>query len=290
MLLGLNVSTSSSFDPVTYALLAERLGFDLVSASDHPCGTHPTRETWTMLTWIAARTSRIQVATRVLGVPYRNVAMVAKMAETLDRLSDGRLILGLGGGHSDEEFRGFGITVPTARDKIDGLEEAVRIVRGLWAERAFTFDGRLHRADRAELQPKPSRPIPIWLGTFGPRGLAVTGRLADGWIPSHGFAPPEVVPAMRRRVLDAAIEAGRDPTEITLAYNVTVHLGDDVTPGPGLVAGPPDAVVETLVGFAELGFTALNIAFPTENPGELAEQTEWLAAEVVPHVREAATR
>lgn len=90
-------------DPVATALAAEDLGFDFVSAFDHPCGSEPTYETWTMLSWIAAATSRIRVATRVLGVPYRHPALVAKMAETFARLSGGRLILGLGGGYSDGE-------------------------------------------------------------------------------------------------------------------------------------------------------------------------------------------
>src|SRR5687768_17460451 len=93
--------------PVALARAAEDLGFDFVSASDHPAGTDPSYETWTMLAFVAAGTSRIGIATRVLGVPYRPPAMVAKMAETLDRLSGGRLILGLGGGASDHEFRQF---------------------------------------------------------------------------------------------------------------------------------------------------------------------------------------
>src|SRR2546429_2900879 len=97
VLFGVNVSSSAAIgaDPVADAVRAEELGFDFVSASDHPCGADPTFETWTMLTWIAAATSRIRVATRVLGVPYRPPAIVAKMAETLDRLSGGPLILGL---------------------------------------------------------------------------------------------------------------------------------------------------------------------------------------------------
>src|SRR5689334_19611321 len=103
LLFGLGVSTTAArgSDPVAAAVVAERLGFDFISAADHPCGEQPSFETWTMLSWIAARTSRIRIATRVLGVPYRNPAMTAKMAETFDRLSGGRLILGLGGGHSD---------------------------------------------------------------------------------------------------------------------------------------------------------------------------------------------
>src|SRR5207237_809105 len=158
-----------------------------------PSGTSPTNGTWTMLCFVAAATSRVRIATRVLGVPYRSPAMVAKMAETLDRLSGGRLILGLGGGSADDEHRAFGLGVRSPRDKVDGLEEAITIIRGLWSDPSFTFEGRLYRTDAAPMEPKPGHPIPIWLGTFGSRALAVTGRLADGWIPSFGMAPPEVV-------------------------------------------------------------------------------------------------
>ena len=100
IMFGLSIPTSvlPGTDPVATARMAEDLGFDFVSASDHPCGTEPVCETWTILSWVAAATSRIRVATRVLGVPYRNPAIVAKMAETFSRLSGGRLILGLGGG------------------------------------------------------------------------------------------------------------------------------------------------------------------------------------------------
>src|SRR5207244_2565335 len=80
------------------------------------------------------------------------------------------------------------------RDKVDGLDEAIRMIRGLWSDPRFTFEGRRYRSDGAELRPKPGRPIPIWLGTFGARSLALTGRLADGWIPSIEFAPPERIP------------------------------------------------------------------------------------------------
>jgi alkanesulfonate monooxygenase SsuD/methylene tetrahydromethanopterin reductase-like flavin-dependent oxidoreductase (luciferase family) len=293
LLFGVDLSTSAApgADPVRDARQAERLGLDFVSASDHPSGTHPTYETWTMLTWVAAATSRIQVATRVLGVPYRPPAVVAKMAETLDRLSNGRLILGLGGGYSDDEFRAFGLRVPSPRDKVDGLQEAITIARGLWSERRFTHKGRLYRTDAADLEPKPDRRIPIWLGTFGNRALAVTGRLADGWIPSLGFAPPEQVVIMRERVLAAAREAGRQPDEITCAYNVPFRVGgrgdegDDVA--TSVVSGPPGAVAERLAGFVALGFTAMNL-MPV-GPGR-DEQIERLAREVIPEVRAAVGR
>src|SRR6185437_16179988 len=151
MQIGVNLSTAAGpgCDPVAFAQRAAHLGFDFLSSSDHPSGPQPSFETWSLLTWIAASTSRIAVATRVLGVPYRPPAMVAKMAETLDRLSGGRLILGLGGGYSDEEFQAFGLPVPTPRAKVDGLAEAIEIARGLWHEPSFTFTGNHYRTDAA---------------------------------------------------------------------------------------------------------------------------------------------
>jgi probable F420-dependent oxidoreductase len=289
-LFGLNVSTSaaSGADPVGAARHAEELGFDFVSASDHLHGTEPSYETWTMLSWIAAGTSRIRVATRVLATPYRAPAVLAKMAETLDRLSGGRLILGLGGGYSDEEFRAFGLPARTPREKVDGLEEAIRILRGLWSEPGFSFDGRLYRTERAEVEPKPAHRIPIWLGTYGNRALGVTGRLADGWIPSLGFAPPERVTGMRDRVVAAARDAGRDPDDLTLAYNLTVRVDKRADPAnPSVVAGPAGAVAERLAGFLALGFNALNLVLTGADPHEDEEQAATLAEEVLPALRAA---
>jgi probable F420-dependent oxidoreductase len=269
-------------DPVAIAKMAEDLGFDFVSASDHPCGTEPSYETWTMLSWIAAATSRIRVATRVLGVPYRNPAMVAKMAETFARLSGGRLILGLGGGYSDEEFRAFGIGTFSARDKVDGLEEALHITRGLWSQPAFSYAGRLHQTDSADLEPKPAQPIPIWLGTFGPRALRVTGRLADGWMPSYGYRRFHEYAAMREQVLTAARDAGRDPASITCVLHMQAQVGENATAEPSLVAGAPAAITEQLLTFMQTGFTSFS--FTLTGPGT-RQQAERLAHEVIPAVR-----
>jgi alkanesulfonate monooxygenase SsuD/methylene tetrahydromethanopterin reductase-like flavin-dependent oxidoreductase (luciferase family) len=286
LLFGLNVPTAAApgSDPIGEAARAEALGFDFVSSSDHPCGTEPSYETWTMLSWIAARTSTIQVATRVLGVPYRNPAMTAKMAETFDRLSGGRLILGLGAGASDDEFRAFGLPVNSMREKIDGLEEAVRITRGLWTTPAFTLHGQIHRTDNAPMEPKPTRRIPVWLGTFGPRALAITGRVADGWIPTLGHAPMDQLESMRRRVVRAADQAGRDPAAITCVLNAKAHVDERADLSRDAVTGPPAAVVATILGFVDMGFTAFNFT-PAEGGG--AEQAERLAREIIPTVRAA---
>ena len=227
-------------------------------------------------------TSRIRVASRVLGVPYRPPAVVAKMAVTLDLLSGGRLILGLGGGYSDDEFAAFGLGVPTPREKVEGLEDAIRIARGLWSERDFTFGGRRYRTERANIEPKPERHIPIWLGTYGPRALELTGRLADGWIPSYGFAPPDQATAMRDRVLAAARDAGRDANALRLVYNVEVRVGGGGEKRPDIVAGSPQEVAAVLADLVRLGFTGFN--FMPQGP-DVRAQRELLATEVIPALR-----
>jgi alkanesulfonate monooxygenase SsuD/methylene tetrahydromethanopterin reductase-like flavin-dependent oxidoreductase (luciferase family) len=278
-----STSAASGRDPVRAAQAAEALGFDFVSASDHLHGVSPTYETWTMLAWIAASTSRIGVLTRVLGLPYRNPAVLAKMAETFDRLSEGRLILGLGAGASDGEFRGFGLDVRPPRDKVDGLAEAIHIIRGVWTQPSFTFTGRLYRTDAAELTPKPDHRIPIWLGTFGNRALDVTGRLADGWIPSLGYAAPEQLQVMRGRTLAAAQAAGRDPAEVTCALNLQIRLQDQPGTDPAVVCGPPQAVTGRLLELAAMGFNALNLIVT----GSGGDQLERIARDVIPAVRSA---
>ena len=278
----INQSAAPEADPMGEARRAEELGFDFVGVTDHLHGTRPTYETWTLLTWIAASTSRVGLATEVLGLPYRAPSVVAKMAESLDRLSGGRLILGLGAGGSDEEFRGFGLPIRSPREKIDALEEAIEIIRGMWSTPSFSFEGKHYRTDGAELEPKPERPIPIWLGTYGDRAIELTGRLADGWIPSYPFAPPEVAGPKMERIKRAAEKAGRDPDSLVYAYNVGVRVDEQATPRPGrMVSGGPNEVAETLAGFIRLGFTALNL-WPV---GGGAEQHERLAREVVPVLR-----
>ncbi len=285
-LFGLNLSTSAEAgtDPVADAVEAERLGFDFVSANDHPNGATPTHELWTLLSWVAAKTSRIKVASRVMGAPYRNPAMVAKMTATLGELSGGRIILGLGGGSSDEGIAAFGVETITPRTKIDGLEDALKILRGLWTQPRFTYRGAIHSVCAADVQPKPSRRIPIWLGTFGPRGLQLVGRFADGWIPSLGIAPPERARPMRQLVLETAFAAGRDPAEITCVYNLEVSIGTRAA-DPSVVSGSTEEVTRRLLALVELGFTSMN--FIPVGP-DASEQRERLARDVVPPVRAAA--
>jgi alkanesulfonate monooxygenase SsuD/methylene tetrahydromethanopterin reductase-like flavin-dependent oxidoreductase (luciferase family) len=282
VLAGLDVSTSSAegADPVAGALRAEALGFDFVSCSDHPSGSHPTFETWTMLTYIAARTSRVAVMPRVLSVPFRWPAVVAKMAESLDRLSGGRLILGMGAGAFPEEFRAFGLPGRSAGERVAGLADAVRIARGLWEKPGFSYEGPIYRVHEAPFEPRAARPVPIWLGTFGDHALEVTGELADGWIPSLGYAPAERLPEMRGKVLEAAERAGREAGEIRCVLNLEARIEDRVDPDPGRVVGPSGAVAERLAGFVEQGFDAFNFIVPGPRPPEQLEAIAGLLAEL----------
>jgi alkanesulfonate monooxygenase SsuD/methylene tetrahydromethanopterin reductase-like flavin-dependent oxidoreductase (luciferase family) len=284
LLFGVTMSTSAApdADPAGPARAAEKLGFDFVSASDHPSGAHPTYETWTLLTWVAAATSRITIASRVLSLPFRSPALVAKMAESLNRFAGNRLILGLGAGAADAELRAFGLPVPSARDKVDGLADAMEIIRGLWRQPAFSYAGRVHAVEAAELEPKPPRPIPIWLGTFGDRALEVTGRYADGWIPSLGYAGADRLARMRGQVLAAARAAGRPPGDVTCALHLEVSVGGGDA-GPDIVSGSPGQIAGRLSELVEAGFTAFS--FSPAGPRPAGEQVEQLAADVIPLLR-----
>jgi alkanesulfonate monooxygenase SsuD/methylene tetrahydromethanopterin reductase-like flavin-dependent oxidoreductase (luciferase family) len=285
LLLGLNISASAvaGSDAVTDALEAERLGFDFVSTNDHPMGSTPTHEVWTLLAWVAARTSTIKVAPRVLGVPYRNPAVVAKMAASLQALSGGRLILGIGGGSSDEGIAAVGVGPLSPREKIDRLEDAMRILRGLWSRPAFSYEGTAYSVREATVEPRPSAPMPLWTGTYGDRGLALTGELGDGWIPSLDMAPPERAAVMRERILRSAEESGRSPDALSCIYNLEVRVGAE-DPDDSVVSGDPARIVDRLLGFVELGFTGFNLI--ASGPDAL----ERLASEVLLPLRAATDR
>jgi alkanesulfonate monooxygenase SsuD/methylene tetrahydromethanopterin reductase-like flavin-dependent oxidoreductase (luciferase family) len=282
LLIGTDISTGAGPDaePIRAAIAAERWGYDFVSASDHPAGSDPTFETVTMLTWIAACTKRISIAPRVLGVPFRLPAMIAKAAESLQRLAGDRVILGLGAGYSDAEIGALGIPVRSARDRIDGLADALEIIRRVWTDPTTDYDGRVYSVAELTVQPKPTRPIPIWLGTFGPRALAVTGRLADGWIPSFGFLPPTQVPAALQRIRDASVAAGRQPDSVRAIYNVPVRIGNTAERTGAAVAGTVADIVDTFAGFLDLGFTGFNL-MPTP------DQAAQVGGELLPELRRA---
>jgi alkanesulfonate monooxygenase SsuD/methylene tetrahydromethanopterin reductase-like flavin-dependent oxidoreductase (luciferase family) len=283
-------SAAPGADPVAEARHAEALGFDL--ATVHPDllhGPEPSLETWTALTWVAARTARIALAPFVLSLPHRHPAVTAKMAETLDRLSGGRLVLGLGAGgalpRAEAAVRAFGLAQRSRGERVAALEEAIDVIRGLWGAPGFTYAGEHFAVAGATITPRPARRIPLWLGAYGPRMLDLTGRKADGWLPSLPVLDPAPAYRALRRIRRAAAAAGRDPDSLTYAYAVPVLVREGATAGQGVVAGGPGEVATALAAFVRHGFSFL-IFWPEGDAAVQAEQRERLAAEVIPAVRD----
>jgi alkanesulfonate monooxygenase SsuD/methylene tetrahydromethanopterin reductase-like flavin-dependent oxidoreductase (luciferase family) len=264
------------------AEVSDRLGIDLIGVQDHPYQWR-FLETWALLGDLLARTQRIRVFPDVANLPLRGPGMIAKHAASLDVLSGGRFELGLGAGAFWEAIRAIGGPVRSPGEAIDALEEAIRIIRLFWSgERTISFEGEHYSVRGLHPGPPPAHPIEIWLGVGRPRGLALTGRLADGWIPSLSWATPDRVPALQKRIDDGAAQAGRDPAQIRRAYNI----GGTISDGPtrGLIDGPPAHWIEMLTGFTrELGFDTF-VFWPAGDP---IGQVERFASEVVPGVREA---
>ncbi len=274
-------------DPVAFARLAESMGFDLLTVHpDHPPanGAHGSGsyyETWTLLTWIAAHTASIALAPCVLSVPYRHPAVAAKMAETLQRLSGGRLVLPVGAGGDDDAHDAFGLAHLSPPEKVEATAEAIDVMRGLWRESSFSYDGRHFSTHAASIEPRPDVDIPVWIGGFGPRMVQLAANKADGWLPSWFRLRPDVAAQRLSQLRRAAADAGREPAGIVYGYNVPVIVDASVN-RPDMVSGSVDSVAEQLAGLVDKGFTLLNL-WPVGDP---RQQLELLAASVVPQVRD----
>ena len=214
--------------PVALARHAEASGLDLVTFQDHPY--QPAfLDTWTLLSYAAAQTESIHLAPNVLNLPLRPPLVLARAAASLDLLSGGRLDLGLGSGAFWDAIEAMGGRRLTPGQAVSALEEAIGLIRQTWdaAARGGVFDeGAYYSARGAKRGPRPAHDIPIWLGAYKPRMLALTGRLADGWLPSHGYLKPGDLAAGNARIDDAAAGVGRDPHEIRRLLNIGGPSGD----------------------------------------------------------------
>jgi alkanesulfonate monooxygenase SsuD/methylene tetrahydromethanopterin reductase-like flavin-dependent oxidoreductase (luciferase family) len=264
----------------TLARRADELGLDLIGIQDHPYQWR-FLDTWAVIADLLARTERVRLFPDVANLPLRGAAMIAKQAASLDALSGGRFELGLGAGAFWEAIGAMGGPVRSGREALAALEEAIRLIRAFWSgERTISLAGEHYSVRGLHPGPASAHPIEIWLGVGKPRALALTGRLADGWVPSLSWATPELVPEMHGRIDAAATAAGRDPGEIRRLYNVAGTITDGAT--RELLKGPPGHWVETLTKFAgEQGFDTF-ILWPDEDP---LGQLERFATEVVPELR-----
>ena len=267
--------------PLQLTRAIEKAGLDFVGIQDHPYNAG-FLDTWTLIATLIQGTERVHIFPNVANLPLRPPAMLAKAAATLDVLSGGRVELGLGAGAFREGIEAMGGAGRGKGESIEALTEAVQIIHAFWqGSRALRFEGKHYTVKGAHPGPQPAHAIGIWLGVYGPRALGVTGRLADGWIPSSSYAPPERLPEMQQRINDAALAAGRPPQAIRRIYNVMGFITSSQQ--QGFLTGPVDYWVDELTRLAvEIGMDAF-IYWPAD---DRLRQLEQFAAEVVPAVRE----
>ncbi|MEN1976172.1 LLM class flavin-dependent oxidoreductase [Cellulomonas sp. P4] len=277
--------TPTNADPdrvVGLAQLSEQVGLDLATFQDHPY--QPSfLDTWTLLSWVAARTTTIRLAPNVANLPLRPPAVLARAVASLDLLSGGRVELGLGAGGFWDAIEAMGGRRLTPGQGVDALREAVAVVRALWdtGDRSrVDLPGEYWSAVGARRGPAPAHPVGIWVGAYKPRMLRLTGEVADGWLPSLAYLSSlQDLDDGNARIDEAALAAGREPAAVRRLLNV----GGRLTPQPTgeLLVGPPRQWVEELAALAiEHGVSAFVVA--GDDPTLLAT----VGQEIAPAVRE----
>ena len=202
--------------------------FDSLWIADHFYGfdakTDPFMEAWTTLTWLAAKFPNVLLCHHVLGQGYRNPALTAKMAATLQMLSGNRFILGIGAGWRDDEYKAYGYEFPRPAVRFAELEELIHICRLMWTQDAPTFTGKHFQITEAAAPPKPEIVPPVCIGAYGEQiGLPMVGRLADMWNASTlGKVDRWLV---KRDIVRASAEkSGRNPSDVQISLTVEKPL------------------------------------------------------------------
>lgn len=268
----------------------EKYGFDFVWISDHLHDFLPSKsylECWTTISALAEATQRIRLCTIVLNNLFRHPSLVAKMAATLDHISGGRLDLGIGAGWYESECISNGIPFPSASVRIQQLEEAIEVMKRLWAADNVSFLGKYYALKNASSNPKPvqSPHPPIWIGIMKGRSrmLRVIAKHADAWTISSIYLPePEEYQRIRRALDDCCREFGRDPGHVHSAVGIGCVVAEDedrvrektrkfpptsisagdYTAQQMRLEGTPDRCVEKLRMYAQIGVTRFVMNFP----------------------------
>ena len=257
---------------------AEAAGLDWVSVQDHPY--QPAfLDAWTLLTAIAATTERVSVFPNVVNLPLRPPAVLARAVASLDILSGGRAELGIGTGAFWEAIAAMGGPRRSPRESVQALREAIAVIRALWTPgRGARLAGDHYPLGGAKPGPFPVPDVGIWVGGYKERMLRLTGELADGWLPSSPYAPPERLAAMNAVIDAAAAGAGRPPAAVRRIYNIAGSFGGG---GGAFLQGPPKVWAEQLAGLAlDEGMSGFVLMVDD------AATLERFAAEVAPAVRD----
>jgi alkanesulfonate monooxygenase SsuD/methylene tetrahydromethanopterin reductase-like flavin-dependent oxidoreductase (luciferase family)/hemerythrin-like domain-containing protein len=279
---GISVTPSNQAAEAVVALsvLADQVGLDLVTYQDHPYQTK-FLDTWTLLSFVAARTNHVRLAANVINVQLRPPAVLARAVASLDILSGGRAELGIGAGGFQDAIVAMGGRRLSRGQSVDALEEAIDVIRALWDVEepgGARYQGSYYTLGGSKRGPEPVHKVGIWVGAYKPRMLDLTGRKADGWLPSLPYLEPGQLASGNEAIDEAAAKAGRDPRQIRRMLNVTGSFSDA---GRGPLEGPPGKWVEDLTRFALEDGVGTFILF-ADDP----EKIETFATEVAPRVRE----
>lgn len=293
---------------INFARRGEELGFFCVTVADHIVipkkivspypytltgqypGTGDQLEQLTVLSFLAGATQRIRLVASVMVTPYRNPLIVAKMLATLDVLSRGRLILGLGAGWMREEFELLG--APLFEERGDVTDEYIRVFKELWTHDNPSFEGRYCRFSEIKFSPKPAQKthMPIWIGGHSKRALRRAAELGNGWHPIGGVPTAPLEPEELRRKLETlahyAEKAGRNPREITVAFKASLYDPKmETVPGrPRRFTGSAAEIASDVRAYKEVGVDYLILDVRSPDAVQTLERIEWLAKEVLPMV------
>jgi probable F420-dependent oxidoreductase len=280
---------------------AEATGWDGVYVADHFMADaggpfppdSPNLEATAVVAGLAAATERVRLATLVVGITYRHPAVLAKWAATVDHLSAGRLLLGLGAGWQENEHEQYGIPLGSPGERVDRFEEALQIIRGLLDEPLTTVDGDHYRVKDAVAWPKPVQAhLPILIGAKRNRMLGRVATYADEW--NMWSSPPEL--AERRAVLDQKCEGiGRDPGEIATSTQALFFVLEDnakaeelqaAMGGRPCVAGTVERIAESVAAWGDAGVDELIVPDFTLGTGsQRADALDTIIEHVAPAFR-----
>ena len=274
---------------VDLAVRAEELGYESVWASEHVfnvsyvydrIGNRPYYEPLTMLTYVAANTTSIGLGTSVLVLPYHNPIRLAKVAATLDVLSKGRLMLGVGVGVIEEELEAMGSSFA---DRGAISDEAIAVMKELWTKEDPNFQGKYHRFSGMKLTPKPvQKPhIPIVIGGTSRAAIRRAARSGTTWHPT-ALAPEALAEGMDY-LKEQAVKAGRDPSEISVS--VSAAIGSTHNHNRYSLGEEPEEILERSQKYQEMGLERLLISPNTRDQSQLRPIMEMLAETVIPVVQ-----
>jgi len=277
---------------------AAETGWDGVWFADHfmPFSSDesgPIHEAWTLLAGIAATVPDVRIGPLVTGNTYRNPGVLAKMATTVDHISGGRVVLGLGAGWQENEHRAYGIEFSTVKGRLDRLEEACQMILALRGGEVSNFTGEHYRLVDAPLSPKPVGPLPLLIGGGGEkRTLRITAQYADEW---NIWGTPDLM-RQKMKVLDAhCAEVGRGPAEIERSAVALMFISHDIEwvasmrerdLGRPTIVGTPAEVRDIVADYVEAGVDELIVPDFTFGPMDrkLASMDLFIG-EVAPHFR-----